>query len=227
MKIKCIILLFLSFLIPGYCNSQNNYNIRYSEQKLNSPATKADAMRFYNIGYREFEKENYYSAIKYYKKAIQIDSNYTDAMDNCALSFRRLNNLDSTEYYYRLSLRKLPTNEIALNNLGLIYIYKNDFASAKVAFKKIIKINPNNGEGPYSLAEIFLRERNNDSAIIYSLQAYEIWKVSNPPYAGDALYYAGLGYLYKGDTDKAKEYIDRAKSFGKNVSPDIEKEINE
>jgi tetratricopeptide (TPR) repeat protein len=234
MKTKCLFFLTINLLLINCSNSQNidnksknNNVIIYEEQKLNSPTRNKEARNYYNNGYSEFSKNNYKTAIKYYKMAIQIDSNYTDAIDNCALSYRRLNILDSAVFYYKLSLSKLPTNELAWNNLALVYVNNNEFTLAKEAYKKIIQLNPKNADGPYGLSEIYLKENNNDSAIIYSINAYELWEDNNPPYAGDAAYYAGLAYLKKGDKKKAKEYFDKAKSLGRILSPQIEKAISQ
>ncbi len=217
-------------LIIG-CHNNNNTiikkdNLEYTEEKLNSPTKNKDAEQYYNKGYNEFHNENYYGAIALYKKAIELDSNYTDAIDNCALSFRRLNILDSAEFYYKLSIRKLPINEVAWNNLGLVYTYKNDYTKAKLTYKELLQINPNCADGSYGLAEVYLRENNNDSGIKCSLKAYDIWKENNPTYAGDALFYAGMGYLQKGNNKIAKEYFERAKKLGREIRPEIEKEVN-
>ncbi|MDD5150123.1 MAG: tetratricopeptide repeat protein [Flavobacterium sp.] len=225
MKFNMTICLIMSFLIVGCGNSQKKDNVGNYESKLNSPTKNDEAAKYYNDGYAEFQKENYEKAIKNYKKAIQLDSSYTDAIDNCALSYRRLNQLDSAEYYYKLSLKKLPTNELAMSNLGLVYMFKNDFKTAKSTFKKLLKTNPNYGDGLYSLSEVYLRENKNDSAIIYSSKAYEVWKDNNPEFSADALYYTGLAYLQKGDKKKAMDFFIRANKLGKNIPPEIQKQL--
>lgn len=225
MKIKIIFYLSLNLLIVGCGNSQKKDSDGNYELKLNSPTKNDEAAKYYNDGYAEFHKENYEDAIKNYKKAIKLDSSYTDAIDNCALSYRRLNKLDSAEYYYKLSLKKLPTNELAMSNLGLVYMFKNDFKTAKSTFKKLLKNNPNYGDGLYSLSEVYLRENKNDSAIIYSLKAYEVWKDNNPEFSADALYYTGLAYLHKADKKKAMDYFVRANKLGKNIPPEIQKQL--
>jgi tetratricopeptide (TPR) repeat protein len=228
MKIKIILsILLLNLFIVGCGNSQNKEDVKYYEQKLKSPTKNTKALEYYTKGYNEFHNENYEEAIKNYKKAIQIDSNYTDAIDNCALSFRKLKKLDDAEFYYKLSLKKLPNNELAMHNLGLVYMFKNDFKKAKITFKKLIETNPKYGDGLYSLSEIYLRENNNDSAIVYSKKAYEVWKDNNPEFSADALYYTGLGYLQKGDKKKAMEYFMSANKLGKNISPEIQKQLKE
>jgi tetratricopeptide (TPR) repeat protein len=225
MKLKITLLLSLNLFIIGCGNSQKKDDTVYYEQKLNSPTKNTEALKYYTEGYNEFHNENYVEAIKKYKKAIQLDSNYTDAIDNCALSFRKLNKLDDAEYYYKLSLKKLPKNELAMHNLGLVYMFKNDFKSAKEIFKKLLKNNPKYGDGLYSLSEVYLRENNNDSAIVYSKKAYEVWKDNNPEFSADALYYTGMGYLQKGDKKKAMEYFISANKLGKNISPEIQKQL--
>jgi tetratricopeptide (TPR) repeat protein len=225
MKLKKIAFLFLTVLIIGCGNSQKKDDTTYYEQKLNSPTKNSKALDFYTEGYNEFQNGNYEEAVLNYKKAIEIDSNYTDAIDNCALSYRKLNKLDDAEFYYKLSLKKLPNNDMAMSNLGLVYMFKNDFKNAKSTFKKLLKKNPNYGDGLYSLSEVYLRENNNDSAIVYSKKAYEVWKDNNKEFSADALYYTGLGYLQKGDKKKAMEYFLLANKLGKNISPEIQAKL--
>ena len=227
MKFRRLLYLILNLTIIGCSNSQTKNGVTYYEQKLNSPTKNAEALKFYTIGYSEFQKENYNGAIKNYEKAFQIDSNYTDAIDNCALSFRRLNQLDSAEYYYKLSIKKLPKNELAWSNLAIVYEFKEDYSKAESTFKKLLEFSPKCGDGLYGLSEVYLKENKNDSAIIYSLKAYEVWLDNNPDFAGDAIFYTGLGYLQKGNKKKAMEYFIKANKLGRNISPEIQKQLNE
>lgn len=227
MKISYIISIFLVVLNLECVKSQNQNNVKYYEKELNSPTSNTEALKHYQNGYYAFVNGKFKAAVVNYKLAFQTDSNYTDAIDNCALSFRKMNMLDSAEYYYKMSLKKMPQNDLAMHNLGLVYIFKNNFKAAKNTFKELIRNNPTYGDGYYSLSEVYLRENNNDSAIVYSNMAYEIWKDKNPVFAADALYYSGLGYLQKGDKKLAMEYFLHANKLGKNISPEIQKRLLE
>ena len=48
---------------------------------------------------------------------------------------------------------------------------------------------------------------------------------NNPEFSADALYYTGTGYLQKGDKKKAMEYFISANKLGKNISPEIQKQL--
>ena len=225
MKLKKFAFLFLNIFIISCGNSQKKDGTTDYEQKLNSPTKNSKALVFYTEGCNEFQNGNYEEAIINYKKAIEIDSNYTDAMDNCALSYRKLNKFKDAEFYYKLSLKKLPNNDMAASNLGLVYMFKNDYEKAKSTFRQLLRRNPNYGDGLYSLSEVYLRENNNDSAIVYSKRAYEVWKDNNKEFSADALYYTGLGYLQKGDKKKALEYFLLANKLGKNISPEVQAKL--
>jgi len=133
---------------------------KYSEENLKSLTQNENARELYNLGYAEFSKDNYNGAIDYYKKAVSIDPKYTDAIDNLALSYRRINNLDSAEKYYKQSLNVLPTNELAWNNLAVVYIHKGDLENAKSTFRKLISVNNKYGDAYYGMSEVFLRQEN-------------------------------------------------------------------
>jgi tetratricopeptide (TPR) repeat protein len=227
MNNRLLILVVLTISFVSCVRSQNKENgIKYYEQGLKSPTSNEDARKLYNLGYIEFSRNNYYTAIDYYKKAIKLDPQYTDAIDNLALSYRRINNLDSAERYYKLSLNVLSTNELAWNNLAVVYIYKDELEKAKLTYRKLISVNNQYGDAFYGMSEIFLRQNNGDSAVYYGLIAYQIWKDNNIEFSRDALRYIVSGYLMMNDKNKAKEYFAIAKEIGTKFSSEIEAQMN-
>lgn len=221
---KGITLGFIVSVLFFSCEQSNN-KVKYYEVGLNSPTQSKEAANFYSMGYAEFTIGNYYGAIDFYKKAVSCDTKFTDAIDNLALSYRKIGNLDSAEKYYKYSLTILYKNELAWNNLALVYIFKNDFEKAKTTFRKLISINNKYGDAYYGMSEVFLHQQNGDSTVYFGLKAYELWKNNDKEFAGDALNYVVQGYLLLKDRNKAKEYYALGKQLGEQFSNEIERDL--
>jgi len=111
----------------------------------------------------------------------------------------------------------IEDNEIACNNLGKIYLLRNDLDMARTYFMQAITINPDYVAGYNGLAAIFLQEgrinasmRNLDKVI--QLQDDHIL----------AHYNKGLLYLLQGDYDRGwSEYEYRLAIPGRSVNTDL------
>lgn len=199
--------------------------IKYDEKALNSPTDKLTAAENYNNGYLAFQTGNYNKAIRYYRKAIQFDPKYTDAYDNCGLSYRRLNKLDSAAYFYKESIKINPKALIAHANLAIVYSEQGKLEEAIKEYEEISKYNPNDPEAPYGIAGIYLQAKQYDKALTAAKRSAELFEKYQPMYVGDAYYYVGLSYLYLNDKKNAKEYIQKAKQKGTQVPSDIIKAV--
>ena len=151
MKQQILLLLFipLCFLHSQknsntYTSIENNYKISKSE-KANE---YYDEATFLSLTASELEingkKEDaikiYKKAIDRFKKALLIDSLFTDALDNMALCYRRINEVDNAIFYYKKSLKIMPNNRMALNNLGTAYIAKGDFNNAIETYTSLLSV---------------------------------------------------------------------------------------
>ena len=225
---KSYILILISLFLYSCNFSQDNKpKIRFTEKQLNSPTQNEKAMSYYNQGYEAFHKEDYRTAISFYRAAIKYDSAYTDAYDNLGLSYRRLNILDSAEFFYIKSLSILPTNLIALNNLALVYVHEGNLDKAELTYLQILKIDSTEPDGYYGLADIYYQTSKFELSIRNGLKAYELWKQSNKIYAGDAISFVGVSYLSLNDKKNAKKYFSLASSLGRNISSEYLKQTEE
>ena len=144
-------LAFFPFITSCGQDNKNNGDTRFEKKALSSPTTREDASQFYNDGYKAFHSNDFPKAIDLYKKAIAIDPQFTDAYDNCGLSYRRLGNLDSAEIYYKKSTALNPKAMIAHANLAIVYIDKGNLDAAMNEYNEIKKYNPNIYEFPMTI----------------------------------------------------------------------------
>ena len=71
-----------------------------------------------------------------------------------ALNFKQQGSLINAEYNLKKVLKDEPGNFIALNNLGSIYLAKNDLKKAKKFFSKAIDIKKDYSTAMFNLAKI-------------------------------------------------------------------------
>ena len=117
--------------------------MRTVNDNVYNPTLVKEAIPLYNDGTNAIESRNYKLAIQKFRKVILLDPNFTDCYDNLAVCYRRIEKLDSAIYYYKISLKIFPKNRLALNNLGLTYLEKNQFKEAEITYRQSLKLNSN------------------------------------------------------------------------------------
>ncbi len=223
---KIVLLVIILLLVnKGFCQSTDK-SLRTSIDSVYTPTIKKEARINYNKGNKAFDRNKYYKAIKYYRLALSIDPVYVDALDNIAVCFRRIGELDSAIIYYEKSLEIIPNNKLALNNLGLVFNRKGEFNNAIKVYNKIVSIDSLNANGYYGLAQSYLNINQYDNTIINGLKAYNLWKDNNSLYASDALYFVGYGYKYKDDLDNALRYFKMSAKIGNIYSKQLLKKLS-
>lgn len=222
-----ILALTVSITACGQTKPKDNTKdgIKYDEKSLTSPTDNPTAAENYNNGYRAFHSGDYNKAIKFYRKAIQLDPKYTDAYDNCGIAYRRLGNLDSAAFFYKESIKINPKATIAHGNLAIVYSEQGKLQEAIKEYEEISKNNPNDPEAPYGIAGIYLQAKQYDKALVSAKKSSVLFEKYAPQYVGDAYYYVGLSYLKLNDKKNAKEYIQNALQKGAQVPANILTEV--
>ncbi len=208
--------IFTSFLI--LCTlatfSQNKKDSEVTNVKMSSATENAQAMQIFLKAEKSFVKGAYKKAASLYKEAYSIDSNFVDAIDNLALSYRRQYEMDSALHYYNISISKIPNNKGALNNVGLVYIYLEKYDNAIETFNKLLSFYPDHSESIYSISLAYLLAKDYNKAIEFATKAFEASKKSDKSLAADAVYIACKSYLSLEKKDEAKLFYKKAKSQG-------------
>jgi tetratricopeptide (TPR) repeat protein len=126
-----------------------------------------------------------------YKKAIQLDPDYCDAMDNLGRLLRGEGDLDGAIGWYQKSLKIFPENIVAQGNLGLAYRIKGDTVKAIKAYQAVIDIDGKDPEGYYGLGSIYFDRQEYLKAKDMFLEAELAYKKKNSPYETHAQLYLG------------------------------------
>lgn len=145
------------------------------------------ALEYYSQGLTETEKKNYKNAVKYYKKAVKEDPNFTFAWDNLGLNYRKLNDYNNAIESYKKSLAINPKGLMPATNIAIAYHFKKDYQNAKEAFNNLAKLDENNPEVYYGMGNVY-REgfKDYENALENYCKAYILYIKNKSPYRTDA-----------------------------------------
>lgn len=177
-----------------------------------------EAEDYYNKGYVAAKEGDAPTAIAAFLKAIEIDSNFIEAYDNLAVQYRRTGELELAEHYYKISIRKFPTGEMAYQNIAVVYEKMLDYEKALDYYKQLQKLAPTNPEGYYGACRMAVALKDNNKAIFYGKKAIKYYKKRKDKWVMDAYLMTGLAYLSKEDLKNGKKYINLAQKNGLKLS---------
>jgi tetratricopeptide (TPR) repeat protein len=168
------------------CEAIKKITFSNDEHKLNSYSTNKEANELYNKGIRESEKGNYKKALKYYKKAVNLDDKFVFAWDNLGRTYRELKDYDKAIEAYKNSIAVDSLNKTPLMNMAVAYGYKNDLENSEYWYKRLKEVYPNDPEGHYGLSLVYMRANKLEASLNSVIDAYELYKESKSPYTADA-----------------------------------------
>jgi|GEM_PF-1439545 len=116
-----------------------------AEAILKEAIEKSETSRdiFYNnLGLFYYNRGRYEDAVIYYKKAIELRSDYALYHDNVGLAHELLKKWEEAAAAFIESERLDPENPTASNRLGTFYYRQNQFEEAKFYYNKTVEQNP-------------------------------------------------------------------------------------
>jgi Tfp pilus assembly protein PilF len=162
MRAKSVIVLFFSVSLT-FCAT--------SQQKLQQSRAK-DPKYQYNLGLvylnqGNLDPKNIDEAIKYFVKALALDTRYYLAWNAIGLAQSLKGNLAESAKAYEKCLEIHPEFTEAHNNLGTIYQEMNDLPKAEVEFQKALldATYPNPELPHYNLARLYVLQDRLDLAL--------------------------------------------------------------
>ena len=188
--------------------SPPNIPSKTAEAGVLCPTANKEAMQFYNEARSLQDKEQFQEAEASYLKAIELDPNYCDAMDNVGLVLRKQGNLQQAIYWYNRSIAVKPDNPVAHQNLAAAYSIMGDAKKSLAEYDWLIQHESKNPEGYYGLGKTDLELGKTKDAIDALLKATELYHANGSPFISDAQYLLGIAYFLEDDCRKAKEYFE-------------------
>jgi len=160
----------------------------------------------YNILGSTYRKmQNHYKAIESYTKAIELKSDYPEAINNLANVYIVSGEPKKAIETYRKIEALNPYIDEVYNNLGLAHQMDNNFYMAEENFKKALSINSANHRTYANLGTLYFYKDDFSEAIKYYLKAVEV----NESFA-EGYHNTGVCFERLGDFENAVNYYQKA-----------------
>ena len=165
-----------------------------------------EAREAYNEGMTSADKGDTGAATLAYRRAIELDPGYCDAMDNLGVLLRQEGKTAEAIEWYRKSLALAPDNPVAHMNLGVALRLQGDLDGAETEYLALVEIDPTNPEGHYGLGIDDLDWGKPMDAIPHLTRAKELYQASSSPWESDADFQLGVAYAMSEDCATALTY---------------------
>ena len=181
-----------------------NYPEAYRELIKASELDPANPVIYNNLGMVCYRRQRYDQSIDFFKKAIKLDPNYSDAKNNLARTYIETKKFDLAkslldEVVKDLGFRK---PEKAHDYLGLMYHRQNKLDEAILEFRKSIELNNKYCPAWYNYAvaqydsEKFKETSRSIDLYINMCGIFE-----------DALYYGGVSHFKSGKPKESRKFL--------------------
>src|SRR5690554_5100022 len=139
-----------------YSESGDNLNAEKVTKQIIELDPKYESNHIYysNLGTFQRNLGKPKDALKSYNKSIKLNDKFALAYTNRAKLYSELNEPDKAIKDYNKAIYIEPYSEIALLDLGMIYVKKGDFATARKYFEKLLTKYPDNYGAASNLANI-------------------------------------------------------------------------
>ena len=199
----------------GSANELNkNYDeaIKYYEKYINTDGS--DKKRgFNNIGNIYLRKGKPKTSVKYFSKALELDSNNKILINNILLCYLSLRDENKAEEYFKKAETIDSNYTEFLHNKAEFLILKNQIQEAE----KILENNKGITKFLITLIRLYFNSGQSNKGNELLNQSREILKNNS-----DFYNYLGIRYLYEGNFDEGWKYYEFRKSKLSNFFKDID-----
>lgn len=136
-------------------NAKNNSAPLPQDPEQNNTYIKQDINYYLNLANDYFNKQNYSSAIEYYKKVLSINPNYVAANENLGACYFRINKYDSALVYLNKAISVNPNESNAYVTVAAVYVNTGKYDLAESNCKKAIGLNPNSSNAYNNLGLVY------------------------------------------------------------------------
>jgi len=169
------------------CPQLKNLVASNDDANSKSYSKNREALKLYDKGIKYMVAENNKKAAIYFKKAVDIDSEFAFAWDNLGLCYRKLKEYDKAIECYNNSLKVDPNGITPLQNLAIVYQYQKEYELAIETYERLAELDENNPEIYYGIGliqSVFLE--NQEEGLKNMCKAYNLYSELKSPYRADA-----------------------------------------
>jgi len=176
-------------------------------------------------------------AAEHFKRALALDPSDLSVQTNSASLLASLGRLDEALALEEAVVRRDPVNVSALYNLGIYQRYAGRYDAALASYRTVLSLAPGRGGAHAELGNALLLKGDAQGALAeIEQETSEVWKMIGLPMAYHALerkadsdaalaaliakwekdcpYNIAYVYAYRGEADKAFEWLDNAVEYG-------------
>lgn len=183
-----------------------DYSGNYNTTRVDD--NSAIAQYYSNIGVTHLKKSDYFTAFRYFKKALLTDANQSAIWVNLGVLYSGNDQFRYAEAAYFYALKKNPRNHTAHNNLVQLYEHRGDEEKSKY-FRG--RLNHYRDANPYYYLGLAKQQYagNKFDGSIKNL------KLALKKKNDEHLFYfwTGLNYCKLGDLDNAKRFFDQTLKY--------------
>jgi tetratricopeptide (TPR) repeat protein len=216
-------------------NSEGYARAREAEEKaLSIDPNYAPAHA--GLGRIAMVNNDFVSAAKHFERALTLDPNDINVLGNSATFLQSLGRLQEGLALREALVRRDPINLTTLHNLGIAQQSTKQFDAAITSFRSVLSLSPSIGGAHSWMCEAMLLKGDAPAALAeIEQEKSEVWRLIGLPMAYHALgrktqsdaalatliakdekwgpYNIAYIYAFRGEADKAFEWLDKAVQY--------------
>ncbi len=157
----------MATLLLGFLTVQQNLiwrsGLDFWGAMIKTAPGKARAYNNYGVELSQIKKD-FNGAIPFFQKAINMDANYPDPLNNIAVAYSAVGRLDDAIASLQKSLKISPYYPEGYNNIASFYLQKNEIAKAEQALTIALKLRPHYGKAHFNLGRVHLARNEKELA---------------------------------------------------------------
>ena len=155
---------------------------------------RSAAVLYNKMGIAYHQLMDFKTALEHYRKALQVDSSYSEAINNIGTVYYAQKNHKRAIKQYKEALKHAPMSASIYSNLGTAYFARKKYKDASAAYQRALEIDP----------DVF-EHRNTAGSLLQERSVQERAKFH---------YYLAKTYAKAGMVDRALSYIRKALEEG-------------
>jgi len=177
------------------------------------------------------------TAAKHFERALQLDPSDPGILGNAGWMMASLGRWNEAFSLFEAAVRRDPVNPSLLYNLGLLQFHAGRFDESIVTIRKVQSLTPGSGSAPAVLGSALLLKGEAAAGLAeIERETSEVWRMIFLPmayhalgrdsdsdaalaaliamYGKDAAYGIATACAFRGETDAAFEWLDKAVEYG-------------
>jgi len=122
------------------------------------------ARQAYAAGQVVFLAGQYGEALNHYRRALELQPNWSLALNGIGRTCRNLRNLACAEEYYRMAADADPKWIFPRQNLGGLYLELNRLNEAEAEYLTAVDLDPNRAGSRFLLAQLYEQAKRREEA---------------------------------------------------------------